>query len=444
MDLSNIPEREEILRLRIFPMSLEEIRKLDVRDIRRVETFDRLFVTFLDPEFFCEMGDSVEIINTLTPIVGELETDFPDLHKKYQDLLLYGEIITIPVRTSDQVQALLESSLVRAIEWKIDVRKVLNTYFVFHKFPFDLLGDDRVKLLKGIQNNKERIGNKQLETERGNKRDPLVENWIRDFISFFDRPGLKNPLDEINYMSHSKKVAGLDPKEKEILKEVIRIYDYANFPTPLNVTPTDHVMFEEPNQEEPVLTKSVPMPVPAKDPEVQRTKLIEEFLGSEEDRDRIHKEETNLEQVSNEGLRPVIEIFVEAVHQKDKYKAIAALRVAAEKGDLLVELKNNQRVSTLAKEILQDKYKPETMADFQRNGFTASYLSVFLQHVFKEKMGLDDAESARFGVQLENILAEKGHAEVQGMVYGDLASGKYAWQEVKDEGVRLSIPEQGK
>ncbi|MBU2229240.1 hypothetical protein KJ810_02420, partial [Patescibacteria group bacterium] len=167
MDLSNIPEREEILRLRIFPMSLEEIRKLDVRDIRRVETFDRLFVTFLDPEFFCEMGDSVEIINTLTPIVGELETDFPDLHKKYQDLLLYGEIITIPVRTSDQVQALLESSLVRAIEWKIDVRKVLNTYFVFHKFPFDLLGDDRAKLLKGIQNNKERIGNNQLETERG-------------------------------------------------------------------------------------------------------------------------------------------------------------------------------------------------------------------------------------------------------------------------------------
>ncbi|MBT4735545.1 MAG: hypothetical protein HOO10_11175, partial [Candidatus Marinimicrobia bacterium] len=133
----------------------------------------------------------------------------------------------------------------------------------------------------------------------------------------------------------------------------------------------------------------------------------------------------------------------EAINQKDKYKAIASLRVVVEKGDLLVELKNNKRVSVIAKEILQKNYKPEALADFQRNGFTAPYLSIFLQNVFKEKMNLDDAESARFGVQLENMLVEKGHTEAQGMVYGDLVSGKYVWQEVRDEGVKLSIPEQG-
>jgi hypothetical protein len=28
------------------------------------------------------------------------------------------------------------------------------------------------------------------------------------------------------------------------------------------------------------------------------------------------------------------------------------------------------------------------------------------------------------------------------MVYGDLMSGKYMWQAIKDEGVKLSIPDQ--
>jgi hypothetical protein len=91
---------------------------------------------------------------------------------------------------------------------------------------------------------------------------------------------------------------------------------------------------------------------------------------------------------------------------------------------------------------LQKKYKPEVIADFQRNGFIAPYFSLFLQNIFIEKLGMDQAESARFGIQLENMLVEKGQTSVQGMVYGDLASGKYVWQNVEDNGTKLSVPEQ--
>lgn len=173
--------------------------------------------------------------------------------------------------------------------------------------------------------------------------------------------------------------------------------------------------------------------------ENQRERLTEAYLGPEEERKMIHQEETSLEPISRGDLAPMRQVLLEALNQKDRYKAIAALRILVQKGNLPDEFRNDEKISGLFKNFLKEHYQSEILADFQRNGFTTSYLSLFLQRVLKNQLGLSEGSSGRVGIQLENMLVKKGNSEAKGMVFGDLTKGEFVWQEIRDEGVRLSI-----
>jgi hypothetical protein len=388
------------------------------------------------------MGDSSDIIFVLQNLIKPFQDQDEQLFQKYQDLIVYGMFRTLPVRGELEITWLLRNYLVRAFQWELPVEELFYNLMVFKGFPLDLLVVLRQRLIQSIRENKEKIGKMPIgvafNQDEGLKqtKEPTVGNWLVDFESFFNSASLHSPVEEVSYINQGKNVRNLAPAEKDLILKVIRIYDYLRFPTPLYTPDTGHMIEEE------VVTPTNPAPAVSVDPERQREKLIEEFLGSEGERSMIHDEESSFENISDDDLSEVMKKFISAVDQKDKYKVVAILRVLARKGDLIGQLKLNERISAFTKDLLQKKYKPEVIADFQRNGFIAPYFSLFLQNIFIEKLGMDQAESARFGIQLENMLVEKGQTSVQGMVYGDLASGKYVWQNVEDNGTKLSVPEQ--
>lgn len=452
----------------------EKVNKKDLPDLEDKTFLDKYKKHVENVLFTNNIASAKDISDILLALLGQtpnFNEKNPELFKEYQSILIRARWIALPLLREPDVLEMFEKYFMEGL--------AMTEYIdLWEKLRFRLMNilvvENRDKLKqsirKSLERNSQNITTGQLQAGE-EKRNPTIGNWILDFTAELGQ-NMFDKVKENQYFVNGKNSKGLSEAEKTNLRILLDIYRRCGRSSETTEGVEEAIPVDTKNRigtiregqfEEIKLSEwetlveemkklkekgynAIASPAAMTEDEVesQRNKLIEEFLGTEEDRNRIHSEEINLEQVSKEGLRPIVEIFMEAVNQKDKYKAIASLRVAAEKGELLDELKNNKRVNALAKEILQKSYKPEAMADFQRNGFIAPYLSLFLQHVFKEKMNLDDAESARFGVQLENMLVEKGHTEAQGMVYGDLVSGKYAWQEIRDEGVKLSIPEQGK
>jgi hypothetical protein len=450
--------------------------KIDKKDIPNLEDeafLDKYKRYIENAQFSNNIAFAKDISDILLALFGHtpnFNEKNPELFKQYQSILIRARWIALPLLKESDVLEMFEKYFIEGLAMAefIDIWEKLRS-----RLMNILVVENRDKLKKSIRKSLERnsqnITSGKIEAG-SDKRNPTIGNWILEFTAELG-DNMFDKVKESQYFINGKNSKGLSKTEKANLAVLLDIYrrcgrssettegveEAIPVDTKNRVGTIRDGQFEEIKlsdwkalvdemkklRDKDYSAVSAPTEMSEDDAEKQRNKLIEGFMGSEEEREKIHKEETNLEQVSKDGLKPVVEIFMEAINQKDKYKAIASLRVVVEKGDLLVELKNNKRVSVIAKEILQKNYKPEALADFQRNGFTAPYLSIFLQNVFKEKMNLDDAESARFGVQLENMLVEKGHTEAQGMVYGDLVSGKYVWQEVRDEGVKLSIPEQG-
>ncbi|MFA6391709.1 MAG: hypothetical protein WCW66_03055 [Patescibacteria group bacterium] len=441
----------------------------DLEDLKLLEKYKE-YIDYV--EFNNEIALAKDISDMLLALFGHtpnFNVKNPDLFKEYQSILIRARWVALPLLKDPDVLEMFEKYYMEgmAMSELVDIQEKLKINLLNHLLPEDR---DKLKLAirKALERNVQLITKDKLQADE-EKRDPTIANWILDFTSelgtnMFDR------VKENQYFVNGNNTKKLSETEKTNLRVLLNIYRRCGRSSltlegneePIPVDTENRVgtiregQFEEIKMKDWIALvekmKSIrnmnynvddaPAEMTETEKELQREKLIMEFLGSEGERIMIHNEENSLEETSNTGLQALVSILMDAVDRKDKYKAIAALRVIADKGNLTEEFKLNERVSALAKEILQKQYKPEITADFQRNGFTAPYLSIFLQHIFREKMNLDDAESARFGVQLENILVEKGQTSVQGMVYGDLMSGKYMWQAIKDEGVKLSIPDQ--
>ena len=451
----------------------DKINPKDLPNLEDKEFLDKYKIHIENVQFSNNIALAKDISDILLALFGEtpnFNKKNPELFKEYQSILIRARWIALPLLKNPDVLEMFEKYFMEGLA-------MVEYINLWEKLRFKLMNilviENRDKLKQAIRKSLERNGQLIISNsiqKDEEKRESTIGNWILEFTTELG-DNMFDKVKENQYFVNGKNVKGIPEEEKENLRILLDIYrrcgrssqTVEGLEESIPVDSENRIgtiyegQFREIKQSEwkglvgemkRLRNKDYSSEVTTtemSDEEVknQKNKLIEEFLGSEKERTEIHKEESNIEQIANDGLRPVIEIFVEAVNQKNKYKAIAALKVTVEKGNLLAELKNNKRVSSITKKVLQKKYKPEIMADFQRNGFIAPYLSLFLQYAFKEKMNLNDEESARYGVQLENMLLEKGQTEVQGMVYGDLVSGKYLWQEVRDEGIKLSIPESG-
>lgn len=81
-------------------------------------------------------------------------------------------------------------------------------------------------LLKVIDTSDEVLGAQNI-TLKNNLVKPTIGNWIEDYVSFPSSAPEKDALTELEYMNKSPNVKVLSEPEKNILKNIIKLYDHA-------------------------------------------------------------------------------------------------------------------------------------------------------------------------------------------------------------------------
>lgn len=449
-------------------MANEDYKKQlpELEDSKTLEKYQGYFELIQTSHLFREAKDLATLILSLFGHSPDFSEKNPDMFKQYQSVLINCRWIALSLLKDSEIPEMFEKYFIEGLAlapgvglWE-ELKAKLIGMLVFEE-------RDKLKkeIRKALERNAQLITADKIEAET-EKRDPTIGNWILDFTAnlganMFDR------VKENQYFVNSKNTKSLSNDEKDKLRVLLDIYRRCGLSSMETVGIEEGIPVDEQDRkgiiregrfEEIKLTEyekiqkdmqqlmrqiyGVPTAQTTKaEVEEKRKLLMQEFLGPEQEREKLHQEETNLEKISD--LASLKQIFLEALNQKDKYKTIAALRIIAQKENLLEEFRQDEKISDLFKNLLKERYRPEILADFQRQGFTVPYFSLFLQRVLKNQLGMPDSDSARIGIQLENILAHKDSAQLQGMVYGDLVTGQYVWQEVKDEGGRLEIRKLG-
>ena len=446
-------------------------KKLDVNSPETLDYFDKVYKNIEWNDLATSARDFADLLLTVIAREKDLQKRNPKSFATLQDLTIKLKWIALPILTDNEVVEMFEKYLNKSFEIEeFDLPEKLKVTMINHLLLKER-DELKIRIREAVARNDERLFDQKITT--GNeKRDPTVANWIKDITASM-AGNLVDAVKENEYFTKNENIKNLAKEEVAKFRTLFEVYKRcflssfspSGHENPVPVLDKDqkgNVIKGTINQgefselkpsEERALekwwkkVKAIRQKYDKKEaegltPQGQKKRLAQAYLGPEEERTKIRQAEAKIKKASQGDLNRIGSVLIESINKGEKHQAAAALRLLAEKTDLVKFLQNNERFYSLAKEYIKINYSDTIQSDFEKKKFSPPYLSAFLQYLFKNKLKMNKEESARLGIQIESLIVKKGAKEMLGMVYGDLEKGHYVWHEVKDVGTRLELPKE--
>lgn len=296
------------------------------------------------------------------------------------------------------------------------------------------------------------------------QRDPTIQNWLKDYVSNVGAGDAA--LNRQDYLFHSDNASKLSENEKNWLIDIILVYencrlrsdDFPGFENDIAYRDEDGQFavlregkVEKPTQAEmqtlekelnaarELLRKSgvpVEMPLTEEDKKAVSKELL---LGSESERQAVAQEEQNL-LAAKVSLRDALYQFMT---EKNVNGAQAALRLLASDGALPLLLTQDERFSQVVATEIGNRFSESIKVGFSASRRDPVYLSLLLQSLYHDRLGLKSSTSARFGLQVA-ARANKKQPDpgLASMIYVDLGTDQLKWSRIVEKDGNLVFEEE--
>ncbi|HTK04010.1 MAG TPA: hypothetical protein VL500_00330 [Candidatus Eisenbacteria bacterium] len=160
------------------------------------------------------------------------------------------------------------------------------------------------------------------------------------------------------------------------------------------------------------------------------------YGGNPEEQQAIMKRVKRFRDVTKNDTAAMRDAYYQVLYPPDERPTdplyvIAGLLAFAEDGELEMLLTEDARyreiVSKYYTETESGKARAEDFNRFQNDFKDPAAMNLFLQMLLRGFAGLDEAESARFGLRLANTLKRAGQPEYAGLTVFDMEKGAFRW-----------------
>ncbi len=322
------------------------------------------------------------------------------------------------------MEKLYKSGLLAGISLEIDLIEKAKSYFGVVFGDLLELNRRRKLILNALRANEELLGKDQLKIESLNlSLMPHLKNWLRDYDQNYELMKRQLNVSRLEYLNTGKNVRQLNPDQRNQLRQVFTLYDFIIFlPQTEAVAATGHLI---PVSEEP----GKKLAIPAGSSPADTAAIIAAYRGSEAQEKEYKAEEEKLKKaVAGDKLKLRNEFFA-AVQVKNIAKTVACLRILAEMNDIAAFLKDDQRLNKFITAVWGKKYGAGFVADFNSNPGQPRFARAFIRYILAERLGLNDNDAARIGLQIGNIFVSSGKIEYNNIAYYDMMGKKFVWFE---------------
>lgn len=143
----------------------------------------------------------------------------------------------------------------------------------------------------------------------------------------------------------------------------------------------------------------------------------------------ITKEEQKLAKKFNGDTAKLRAEFFVAVQKKNVNRTIAILRILAQEQDLEKFLKEDAKLNKFLTAIWEKQYGKELVEKFVKNPGQLKFVRLFLRYVLEQRLEMPEADAARVGLQIANIIVSLGKKGYNKMAYFDVESKTFVWFE---------------
>ncbi len=387
----------------------------------------------------------------------DLEKDNPALYESYEQILIKARFIALPLLTEPIVLSLIEENLPVALELPdYNLGEKLKAFLL--KYP--VLDDrDAVKnKLKQALINSDLIITPESVIRYGQKVEGSIKNWLTDYVINLGT----DPVESVKlsqYLINSPSVKELGPESRAKLEKLFKFFEGLKLTSlsPLGAeeksllffdnewhvldegrfvktrdTKTDRIVEQAIKLFETKTEKGeAEQKIKGKKERVERMRRL--YEGDPKEQAEIAKDEKLIQaqiakRKASEQAGVLAEILEKGLDQRDRIKVIATLRILAAKNGLSKILVENKRLIDPFLVYLKAQPRPGLLEGFKLEPTAPIYLSLFLQYLLRSRLGLNENDSGRVGMQIVNLLRKAGVEKYNQIAYFDLESESFKWR----------------
>jgi len=208
-------------------MLLLDYYNLDLKKIESPKTFQTVQGAVSDFLFQNEIRSANDLRLMIEKNLkkSELASRDSDLYQKYLAEIVRLKIITLASLSYDEMLDFTKKHFVMALHNK-DIN-IYNKYRVLLlKFDKSFRDDMKKDFIKALQDNKEKIGAKQITVKQGEKpKPPYAKYWLADYNEFLGVGAGRDRLQRNRYLAQSTNARRLSQPERISLHDLLLFYD---------------------------------------------------------------------------------------------------------------------------------------------------------------------------------------------------------------------------
>lgn len=175
------------------------------------EKLDEALV-YLNPRAAMEVLNSAE------------QTGQPQLSREDSVKLRYVRMVSLPV---EAVLDLMRESVLIAYTLPDFKLSELVERYVASSMDAEVEVDLMQGIIEILEHHQESLGSNNIEIN-GKPFPPTIENWIKDYNSFYGDRGEHDALNQLKYLGSTPNLKGLPIEIKDVLLDILKLYDRAN------------------------------------------------------------------------------------------------------------------------------------------------------------------------------------------------------------------------
>jgi hypothetical protein len=370
-----------------------------------------------------------------TPVVS------PEDQFTYQDILIKAKFIALPLLHEKEIVELIQNNFIQIFD--------LPDYDLWKKIKTKLITlsqfEDRDSFKKELK--EALLKNEQVLTIEnlilgGKSVKGTVKNWLTDYHQVLGTEKVE-ALKLYQYLVSGENTKKLSVQSKKNLDYLLKFYEKLKISSVKFEGIEESIIFNVDGELD-FFAEGITEMIGRDAKEIVsqlegmeaaaeiRNEIEARYRGNEEEIRKINEEKAKILESINGDFEKLASLLFKAITPRpgkipNKVQVEAILEIFIDQGqleDLLEEKKFNEMMVAFFRE----KGREIDLEGFKVNPRAPQYVSVFLQHILKDMVGLSEDESGKIGMRLFNLLMKKGKdSKYQGLVYFDLEKREFRW-----------------
>lgn len=444
--------------------------------LREYEQYIKHIVTFM------LVKRAYELFRTLPDFLAEIpdfEKKYKSLYEGYMQITSKASFVALPMLKDNEVIDIFEKKFKDILEISdVNIMEQIES-----KLANILLHEERDVLkrkLRGALERNKQVLTAQPFTSEGKEVNATIGEWIRKYVSEVGNKPAER-LKKQDFFFNSPYMKELSESEKEKVVKMLEVYERLKLSSvtmegldePVSVITPDgkHRVLhrgrleEVPNdnlywavklysegkitQEEALAIRDGHKVIREDGTVVDRLEGVEESSGEQTEEisnDRanqildaykgddafnrkVARQESSLAKLIGQDNKKLRDEFYKAVQSKKAERVIAIMRLMIQLDDLHEFLTEDEKLKNYLAAVFGQVFGAEEADEFKKSPASGQSIQMFVQYILQERLGMNENDAARVGMQLSNLFKQKGKNQYGDIAYFDMGSKSFKWME---------------